>query len=185
MRSSLQAATRVELLVDHPMFVINYVVMTRCNPPKGEYSRDNIGNRGYNRFWWGRADPRLPINTPVQHHCEGGEEKKHDCPNTLCNQASNLFLFFHYLGSVDHVFASSNNVQGQTVRTRGTNRLDQGHGPYAVGRKEATTRKWLVAINSTPTTSIHLSKHSTHSHSIQEQAIHSKTFKASKPLHVP
>jgi hypothetical protein len=37
----------------------------------------------------------------------------------------------------------------------GADRPDQGHGPSAVGRKEATGRKWLGAINTTPTTSIH------------------------------
>jgi hypothetical protein len=31
-------------------------------------------------------------------------------------------------------------------------------GPFAVGRIEATARKWLVAINTTPTTSIHLTQ---------------------------
>jgi hypothetical protein len=39
----------VELLVCQPMFVINYTVMTRHNP-KGEYSWDNVGSRGYNRL---------------------------------------------------------------------------------------------------------------------------------------
>jgi hypothetical protein len=33
-----------------------------------------------------------------------------------------------------------------------------GRGPSAVGRDGATTRKWLVAINSTPTTSIHFTQ---------------------------
>jgi hypothetical protein len=37
----------------------------------------------------------------------------------------------------------------------GPDRPDQRRGPSAVGRKGATTRKWLVAINTTPTTSIH------------------------------
>jgi hypothetical protein len=38
-------------------------------------------------------------------------------------------------------------------------------GPSAVGRKEATARKWLVAVNTTPTTSIQYI-----------QAFHSSTF---------
>jgi hypothetical protein len=37
----------------------------------------------------------------------------------------------------------------------GADRPDQGRGPSAVGRKEATARKWLGAINTTPTTSIY------------------------------
>jgi hypothetical protein len=37
----------------------------------------------------------------------------------------------------------------------GADRPDQGRGPSAVGRKGATARKWLRAINTTPTTSIH------------------------------
>jgi hypothetical protein len=35
-----------------------------------------------------------------------------------------------------------------------TNRPGQGHGPSVVTKKKATARKWLVAINTTPTTSI-------------------------------
>jgi hypothetical protein len=38
----------------------------------------------------------------------------------------------------------------------GADRSDHGRGPSAVGRKGATARKWLRAINTTPTTSIHL-----------------------------
>jgi hypothetical protein len=37
----------------------------------------------------------------------------------------------------------------------GVDRPDQGRGPSAVSRKGATARKWLGAINTTPTTSIH------------------------------
>jgi hypothetical protein len=37
----------------------------------------------------------------------------------------------------------------------GADRPDQGRGPSAVDRKGATARKWLGAINTTPTTSIH------------------------------
>jgi hypothetical protein len=40
----------------------------------------------------------------------------------------------------------------------GADRPDQGCGPPAVGRKGATARKWLGAINTTPTTSIHLTQ---------------------------
>jgi hypothetical protein len=40
----------------------------------------------------------------------------------------------------------------------GEDRPDEGRGPSAVGRKGATTRKWLGAINTTPTTSIHLTQ---------------------------
>jgi hypothetical protein len=40
----------------------------------------------------------------------------------------------------------------------GADRPDQGRGPSAVGRKGATTRKWLGAINTTPTTSIHFNQ---------------------------
>jgi hypothetical protein len=47
----------------------------------------------------------------------------------------------------------------------GADRPDQERGPFAVDRKWATTRKWLVAI----------SKHPIHSHSIQEQVLHPKT----------
>jgi hypothetical protein len=36
----------------------------------------------------------------------------------------------------------------------GADRPDQGRGPSVVGRNEATARKWLRAINTTPTTSI-------------------------------
>jgi hypothetical protein len=55
----------------------------------------------------------------------------------------------------------------------GADRPDQGHGPSAVGRNGATARKWLEAINTTPTTSIHFT-----------QALHSFTFntRASNPL---
>lgn len=53
-----QAAMRVRLLAD---FIINYAVITHCNP-KGEYSGDNVGNRGYDCLWRGRTDPRLSIN---------------------------------------------------------------------------------------------------------------------------
>jgi hypothetical protein len=47
----------------------------------------------------------------------------------------------------------------------GADRPKQGRGPSAVSRKGATARKWLEAINTTPTTSIHLI-----------QALHSYTF---------
>jgi hypothetical protein len=40
----------------------------------------------------------------------------------------------------------------------GADRPYQWHGPSAVGRKGATTRKWLGAINTTPTTSIHFTQ---------------------------
>jgi hypothetical protein len=49
----------------------------------------------------------------------------------------------------------------------GADRPDQGRGPSAVGRKGATARKWLEAINATPTTSIHFI-----------QASHSLSFNA-------
>jgi hypothetical protein len=38
----------------------------------------------------------------------------------------------------------------------GVDRLGQERGPSAVDRKWATPRKWLVAINTTPTTFIHI-----------------------------
>jgi hypothetical protein len=55
----------------------------------------------------------------------------------------------------------------------GADRPDQGRGPSAVDRKGATTRKWLGAINTTPTTSIH-----------KTQAFQSFTFntRASNPF---
>jgi hypothetical protein len=55
----------------------------------------------------------------------------------------------------------------------GADRPDQGRGPSAVGRKGATARKWLGAINTTPTTSIHFT-----------QALQSFTFntRASNPF---
>jgi hypothetical protein len=55
----------------------------------------------------------------------------------------------------------------------GANSPDQGHGPSAVGRIGATTRKWLEAINTTPTTSIQ-----------HTQALHSYIFntRASNPF---
>jgi hypothetical protein len=55
----------------------------------------------------------------------------------------------------------------------GPDRPDHGRGPSAVSRKGATTRKWLEAINTTPTTSIHFI-----------QAFHYFTFntRASNPL---
>jgi hypothetical protein len=55
----------------------------------------------------------------------------------------------------------------------GADRLDQGRGQSAVCRKGATARKWLEAINTTPTTSINLI-----------QALHSFTFntRASNPF---
>jgi hypothetical protein len=40
----------------------------------------------------------------------------------------------------------------------GADRPDQERGPSAVGRKGATARKWLEAINTTPTTSIHFTQ---------------------------
>jgi hypothetical protein len=63
---------------------------------------------------------------------------------------------------------------------------NQGRGPSAVGRMEATTRKWLVAINTTPTTSIQ-SIQTFHSLTFNTRASTSSqdTFKASKPLQVP
>jgi hypothetical protein len=57
----------------------------------------------------------------------------------------------------------------------GADRPDQGRGPSAVGRKGATTRKWLGAINTTQPPPFTTLKHSNLSHSIQELAIHSKT----------
>jgi hypothetical protein len=55
----------------------------------------------------------------------------------------------------------------------GVDRPDQGRGPSTVGRKGAMARKWLEAINTTPTTSIYLI-----------QALHSYTFntRASNPF---
>ena len=38
------------------------------------------------------------------------------------------------------------------VDLAGANRSNQARGPSARGRKLATTRRWLVAINTTPTT---------------------------------
>jgi hypothetical protein len=40
----------------------------------------------------------------------------------------------------------------------GADHPDQGRGPSAFGRIGATARKWLVAINTTPTTSIHFTQ---------------------------
>ena len=57
----------------------------------------------------------------------------------------------------------------------GEPRPDQRRGPSAVGRKGATTRKWLGAINTTQPPPFTSPKHSNPSHSIQELAIHSKT----------
>jgi hypothetical protein len=55
----------------------------------------------------------------------------------------------------------------------GADRPDQGRGPSAVDRKGATARKWLGAINTTPTTSIDFT-----------QAFQSSTFntRASNPF---
>jgi hypothetical protein len=63
---------------------------------------------------------------------------------------------------------------------------DQGHGPSTVGRKEATARKWLAAINTTPTTSIHFLQ-ALYSLTFNTRASNSfqDTFKVSKPLQVP
>jgi hypothetical protein len=58
------------LMEDWSISVIDYAIMTHHNP-KGEYSGDNVGNCGCNCLWQGRADPRLPINTPVLYHCRG------------------------------------------------------------------------------------------------------------------
>jgi hypothetical protein len=59
-------------------------------------------------------------------------------------------------------------------------------GPSAVGRTRAMARKWLVAINTTPTTSIQ-DNQAFHSHTFNTRASNpfQDTFKASKPLHVP
>jgi hypothetical protein len=43
----------------------SFSVMTVCNPPLWEYSRDNSGTRGHNRPCLGTFDTRVPINTPV------------------------------------------------------------------------------------------------------------------------
>jgi hypothetical protein len=58
-----------------------------------------------------------------------------------------------------------------------------GAQTVAVGRKEATARKWLVAKNTTPTTSIQ-SIQAFYSLTFNTRASNSfqDTFKASKPL---
>jgi hypothetical protein len=43
-------------------------------------------------------------------------------------------------------------------RCAGSGPFGPGHGPSAVGRIGATARKWLVSINTTPTTSIHFTQ---------------------------
>jgi hypothetical protein len=45
--------------------VIKFTVMTVCNLPLWEYSRDKPGTRGSKCLWQGQAAPRVPINTPV------------------------------------------------------------------------------------------------------------------------
>jgi hypothetical protein len=69
---------------------------------------------------------------------------------------------------------------------QGIDRPDQRHGPSAVGRKGAAARKWLVAINTTPTTSIHYTE-ALHSYTFNTRARNSfqDTFKAFDPLQVP
>jgi hypothetical protein len=43
-----------------------FSVMTVCNPPLWEYSRDNPGALGYKRPYIRTLGTRAPINTPVQ-----------------------------------------------------------------------------------------------------------------------
>jgi hypothetical protein len=45
--------------------VIAFTVMTVCNLPSWEYSRDKPDTRGINVFDKGQAATRVPINTPV------------------------------------------------------------------------------------------------------------------------
>jgi hypothetical protein len=44
----------------------SFSVMTGCNLPLWEYSRDNLGTRGHKRPCLGTLAARVPINTPVQ-----------------------------------------------------------------------------------------------------------------------
>jgi hypothetical protein len=44
----------------------SFSIMTVCNPPLWEYSRDSPGTRGHKRLYIGMLDTRAPINTPVQ-----------------------------------------------------------------------------------------------------------------------
>jgi hypothetical protein len=65
-------------------------------------------------------------------------------------------------------------------------RPEEGRGPSACGKKLATARKWLVAINTISTTSIHCIQAS-HSFPFNTRASTSSqdTFKASELLQVP
>jgi hypothetical protein len=74
-----------------------------------------------------------------------------DCPWLLyltSNDAFNALVAVDIAVTVDHCNFSR--------WCAGADRPDQGHGLSTVGRKEAMARKWLVAINTTPTTSIQI-----------------------------
>jgi hypothetical protein len=57
--------TRTEKRVTSPI-CNGFSIMTVCNPPLWEYSRDNPGACGHKRPYIRTLGARAPINTPVQ-----------------------------------------------------------------------------------------------------------------------
>jgi hypothetical protein len=51
--------------------IIRFTLMTICNLPPWEYSRDKPGTRGSKCLWQGQAAPWVPINTPYSAHTRG------------------------------------------------------------------------------------------------------------------
>jgi hypothetical protein len=114
------------------------------------------------------------MNFSVTHGLFGGHKQ------TICNR---LYLTYDVALNVIIVIDISviTDRCDPVVDHTGADHPGQYHEPFACGRTIVTTRRWLVAINTIPTTPSmkskisKLSKHFTHSHSLQEQELHSNT----------
>jgi hypothetical protein len=62
----------------------SFPVITVCNPPLWEYSRDNPGAWGHKRPYIKTLDTRAPINTPVQGPWEAGSTEQLPSRVKLC-----------------------------------------------------------------------------------------------------
>jgi hypothetical protein len=141
------------------------------------------------------SNSQLSISQTVQTPIMDRLSTRNHCRQKLCQTNEMNYSPFEEKGStvwhsVDRpttcaecpLVQNQTNPMVPTVDLRGVGHLDQRHGSSTRGRKASTTRRSLVAINTTPTTPFKvykLPKQLNHSHSLQELALHSMSH--SKP----
>jgi hypothetical protein len=116
-----------------------------------------------------KKNPKVPCSVKIIFSIHADHPgARPDRPHLLCqtsDDAFNAIIVVDIAVTADH--CKSNCL------CAGVDHPGEGRGLSACGRKLATTRKWLVAINTIPTTSILYTQASTTRIHCKEQRLHS------------